>query len=343
MKKDKRERVYYFPPLKGKRYGNPYSANYRAALSERYEVANIAGAPPIGMSIAFILSVLRADIYIVNWLENIAFFKCGKAQFALVKLGLWIIRMRKARIVWMFHNIHPHGGHNAESRWLHDYLFRHASLIISHSEEAAAYARQRTAVPVEYVCHPVHEIERGVYDGEVPQCDVFMWGSVVAYKGIREFLEEYHRRGSTLKVRIIGGCEDAELDAAIRALTNDRVTYERRRASFEEVEAGIKVCRYVLFPYVGSCVSSSGALIDTIVLGGTSVGPSVGAFADLGREGVCLTYGSYDDLFALLDQEHVISPEQRRTFIARNSWRGLVDVIARKLEKSRDKRAFRGA
>lgn len=333
-----RERVYYFPPRKGGSYGNPYSQNYRDALSERYKVVNINGASPIGKSIAFFLSIFRADIYIVNWLENIAFFRFGKMQFVLVKFGLWIIRKRGAQIVWMFHNMHPHGGHNAESRWLHDYLFRHASLIISHSEEAAAYARERTAVKVIYMCHPVHDITRGTWRGETPpECDVLMWGSVVAYKGIREFLEVYHRRGSKLKVRIIGGCKDAELDAAIRALTNDNVTYEKRRASFEEVEAGIKTSRYVLFPYVGSCVSSSGVLIDTIVLGGTPVGPSVGAFRDLDSEGVCLTYNSYDELFTLLSKDSTISPANRRQFIASNSWRGLVERIAEELCKLKSK------
>ena len=329
------KRLYYFPPRKGGSYGNPYSENYRTALAARFKLVNIEGAPPIGMSIAFILSVLRADIYIINWLENIAYFKFGKIQFLLVKLGLWVLRKRRAQIVWMFHNIHPHGGHNKESKWLHDYMFRHATLIISHSQEAAAYARERVKevrgsaepLPVRYVCHPVHEIAMG----EVPvaePCDVFIWGTIVAYKGVAEFLEEYERHGSTLRVRILGGCEDEALAEAVTKRATGNVTFERRRASFEEITAGIRASRYVLFPYVGSCVSSSGALIDTVVLGGTPVGPSVGAFKDLNEEDVCLTYTDYDDLFRMLKEEHAVTDKARKEFLERNSWDNLVKVIS---------------
>lgn len=334
MSSDKHKRVYYFPPRMSGGYDNPYSDNYRAALSERYRIANVERVSPIMSAGAFLVGSLRADIYVVNWLEGVAFLRWGKVKFALAMLALLIIRLRRAKVVWMFHNMHPHGRHNAESRRLSDYLFRHASLIISHSREATAYARRRARAEVVYVCHPVHDIERGVWSGHVPQCDVLIWGSVIAYKGIREFLAERARRGSTLRVRIIGSCHDGELDAAIRALCDDRVVYEPRRASFEEVEAAIGASRYVLLPYVGSCVSSSGALIDTIVLGGTPVGPARGAFSDLAAEGVCLTYDTYDELFALLGDEHTVSDERRRAFAAGNTWRQLVDVLEEHLPKS---------
>ena len=153
------ERVYYYPPLTEKEYPNPYSNNYRAALAKRYKLANIDGAYPIGLSIGFFLSVFRADIYIINWLENISYFRYGPMQFRLVKLGLWILNKRKCKIVWMFHNIHPHQGHNASSQWLHKYMFSHASLIISHSKEATEYAKEHTDKKVICVCHPVHPIK----------------------------------------------------------------------------------------------------------------------------------------------------------------------------------------
>lgn len=327
-----KEKVYYFPPLKGKEYKNPYSANYRNSLAKRYDVVNIKGAPSVGMSIAFILSVFRADIYVINWLENIGKYKFGSLQFELVKLGLWIIKKRKARIVWMFHNKHPHGGHDKCSKWLHDYMFRNASLIISHSKEATEYAKNRTSIKVIYVCHPIHPIKMKSWEGEAKNSDVFIWGNIFGYKGVYEFLQEEAKRHTDLIIRIIGKAENKKLADEIKSMCRDNIIFENRRAEFGEIEAYIRKSRYVLFPYIGSCVSSSGALIDTLVMGGTPVGPEIGAFKDLSDEGVCRIYKDYNDLFDLLNKDYSIKDETRQTFINGNSWDNLIDIIVNNLE-----------
>lgn len=51
-----------------------------------------------------------------------------------------------------------------------------------------------------------------------------------------------------------------------KKLTNSNVVYENRRASFGEIAKQVCLSKYVLFPYVGNSISSSGALIDTLVL-----------------------------------------------------------------------------
>lgn len=68
------------------------------------------------------------------------------------------------------------------------------------------------------------------------------------------------------KIRIVGTCVDSELDKRIKKLTNSNVVYENRRASFGEIAKQVCLSKYVLFPYVGNSISSSGALIDTLVL-----------------------------------------------------------------------------
>ena len=80
-------------------------------------------------------------------------------------------------------------------------------------------------------------------------------------------------------------------------------------------------------PLCGQLCFESGALIDTVVMGGTPVGPTVGAFKDLNEEGVCLTYTDYDDLFRMLKEEHAVTDKARKDFLQRNSWDNLVDVI----------------
>lgn len=323
-----RKRLYYYPPLKGGPYGNPYSDNYREALSRRFRIVNIPRVPHCGLSISFFFASLRADVYVLNWLEDISYRRFGHWQFALAKLGLWIIRQRGKQVVWMFHNMQPHDGHSVDTRWLHRYLFRHAQLIISHSQEAAAFARRQAEGRVEYVCHPVTPFHLDLKDTPAPPpCDVLIWGTVVPYKGVAEFLAEARQRQCPLRIRVLGKCPYADLTATIEGLCGGDIVFDNRRASFEELAMAIRASRVVLFPYVGGSISSSGALIDTVALGGTPVGPRRGAFKDLSDEGVCLTYNDYDDLFRLLTSQRSIDPSAREAFIEANTWTHLAEVV----------------
>lgn len=326
----KKEKVYFFPPHpRFEEYGNPYSQNYRDALKKRYEIANLDGIPHLASSVSMVLNIFRADIYIINWMENVGYSKLGDIQFLLDRFALWAIKKRGKKIVWMFHNIHPHGGHNKYSLWLHDYFFKNASLIIAHSKEAAEYAKGHTEKKVLYVCHPIHPIKMKDHtDIVVESCDVLIWGSVVPYKGIYEFLQQVTERKTDLRIRILGECESKSLAKQIKGLCNSRITFENRRASFEEIAASIKKSHYTLFPYVGSCVSSSGALIDTIMMGGNPVGPNVGAFRDLADEDVCHIYKDYDELFSILEHQNLsIGDKARKEFYNNNSWDHLIDII----------------
>ena len=46
---------------------------------------------------------------------------------------------------------------------------------------------------------------------------------------------------------------------------------------------------------------SSGALADSVSYGASVIGPNIGAFADLSKEGVIKTYNDLDDLKSLLE------------------------------------------
>lgn len=93
-------RLYYYPPLHGSHYGNPYSDNFRAELSKYFRIVNRPSRWYAGMSGSLFLSAFRADVYVLNWVENIRFFAYGLWQYRLLRLVLWVLRMRGARIVW---------------------------------------------------------------------------------------------------------------------------------------------------------------------------------------------------------------------------------------------------
>lgn len=326
-----RSRVYYYPPASKGGYANPYSSNFKQALGKYFEVLDKENKPSIALGLSFFLNAFRADIYVINWLESVVFLSLGRLQYIFARLGLWIIKLRKKKIVWMFHNIHPHQGENILSRKIQAILFDSADLVVSHSQEAAAFAKDKAKGEVLYVCHPVKFLKIKPID-VTEHSDVLIWGTIAPYKGVEEFLQEVQRRNIDLTIRIIGKCNDAVLADSIRKLCDKNVSFENRRVSFEELAGLMQHINYVLFPYTGDCVSSSGALIDTIVLGGYPIGPDKGAFKDLSQEGVCRVYQDYDELFSILSQPTSLNKLEREEFIKQNSWENFADFLYAKLK-----------
>lgn len=317
------QKLSYFPPQQRQGgYKNPYSQNYQDSLNLYFKVleskpSGFARYMPLGMF--FLYRSIQADIYIINWLESVCFLTGGFFQFICALLGLLVIKLRGKKIVWMFHNIHPHQGDNFMSKTLQDKLYTHANLIISHSKEACIYAKRKARCEVIYRCHPIKAIEtKGTYT--VSPCDVFIWGEILPYKGIVEFLNFINKNKTNIKIKIIGKCNDKALDAAIKSQCTTLITYENRRASFTELASIIQNSKYILFPYIGDCVSSSGALIDSIAMGGKVMGPNRGAFSDLASEKVCITYNSYEELLELLAQPPQIHEKDITDFFNKNSW-----------------------
>ena len=89
---------------------------------------------------------------------------------------------------------------------------------------------------------------------------------------------------------------------------------------FETLAGYIAKSKFVIFPYIGDSISSSGVLMNTIMMGGNPVGPNRGAFKDLSEEGVCFVYDNYDEMYEILISDVYISDEKKTDFIKKNSW-----------------------
>lgn len=312
-------KVYYYPSAGKQGYPNPYSVNYKRELGKHFVLLDSQNKYSI-TNISLIRNACIADVVILNWIESVVTSKHPMIQYLLAMIGLTILRIRRKKIVWMFHNIYPHQGENKYSRAIKRYLFRHADLIISHSMKGTEFAKQYAHKPnVVYRCHPVEEysIDKNYNVGNF---DVFIWGAILPYKGIKEFLSYLREKKSDLQVKIIGKCKDTSLLNDINALCNEYRSFENRYADFSELSAYMKHAKYTLFPYIGDCVSSSGALIDTLVLGGNPIGPNVGAFKDLSFENLCITYSTFSNLLDILKQEKHINDTDRENFIRKNTW-----------------------
>lgn len=330
----KKQRVYFYPSAGKGGYKNPYCINYKQAIAKRFQLLDAENKETIANSWALLRMSFKADIFIMNWLESICFHQWGKLQYYLARIALKIIRLRQKKIVWMFHNIHPHQGENVYTIRIQNFLFANADLIISHSEDAALIAQSHTNIPVYYRCHPVKVFSFDAKEN-VESCDVFIWGTILPYKGIVEFLSYLNDWHSNLKIVIIGECTDNKLAQKINEQCKENIIYHNRKADFNELASYIKHCKYVVFPYIGDCVSSSGALIDSIVMGATVCGPNQGAFKDLHKDGVALVYNSYEDLLNILSSDIRIPSQRISTFIENNNWDSFADFLYRKLQEIR--------
>lgn len=325
-------KVYYYPSCPPGGYGNPYSENFKKALGKYGEVLdkeNLQSKPAVRGLLRY---CFKADLFVLNWIEGIGNHQLGFVQFPLAFLCLLIIKIRKRKIVWTLHNIHPHSGSKFLSKLLSKYLFRYADIIIAHSNEARQYALGKARCPVYYVCHPFNQLEKKTSD-EVDPIDVLLWGSIYPYKGITQFLNELNKRHLNLVVKIIGKCSDAALldEIGKNVESSPNVTFENRRPEFDELAMLISSARYVLFPYIGDSISSSGALMDTIAMGGVPIGPNMGAFKDLNEEGLCVVYNNYDELFAHLEGDFDISEDYIACFVKANSWDNFAKFVFEKI------------
>ncbi len=325
--------IYVAPSAKrGTGYPNRYFYRLKQALSEHFRVLEADNRPCLMQGTALVFNSLRADVFLLSFVETIAFHRLAWIQQWMALAALRIMKIRRRKIIFIFHNPRPHKGETPISRRLTDAQLRQADVVIAHSQEAATVARLRLAVLAEdpgkvcYIAHPVTPFT-GQAAPAVAPFDILIWGDLLPYKGVLEFVREPALAESGLCVRIIGRCDDPAYARELEVSLPAGVSFENRRAPFEELASLSKAARYVLFPYLPGSVSSSGVLMDTLALGGTPVGPAIGAFSDLAKEGLCLTYSSVEELFVILSGKQGIDPDRRTAFIRNHSWEAFAKTI----------------
>ena len=231
--------------------------------------------------------------------------------------------------------LHPHGGIDYNTQSIERWLMKYAHVIVTHSRVAEKEVRKHAKGQVIYVCHPVNVFSDIKPYNVISQPDLFIWGSILPYKGVLEFLQCKEFQMSGLKLKIIGQCKDLQLCNKIEECckaSGSLAVYENRSPSFDEIAAYCRTAHYVLFPYVGDSISSSGALLDTISLGGLPLGPRKGAFLDLAEEGVCLTYDNYAELILIAKAKK--AKNNTVDFCQRNTWDKFAKVLSETVMKA---------
>lgn len=227
--------------------------------------------------------------------------------------------------------MHNKLSHSKKHEWLKKIIFRrlikNSDYIITHSSEGIDYAagiEPRIKDRIYYWPHPVKD--RRKQTQEEYKIDILIWGTLAPYKGILEFLQLIHESNLEHKYRIfiIGKSSSAEYLKSLSKLTNENIIIKDDFVDDTTLQELCSKSKIVLFTYAKSSILSSGALMDSIGFGAKVIGPEVGAFSDLAKEGIIKTYHDSNELFAILD-EQLSNPDPHDSeriddFLKANAW-----------------------
>lgn len=301
------------------RYSNPYFKRLKEGLSSFCEVLDADNRPRKAQSLALLGSSFKADVFLLSFIEGVAFQKLPMVQTFLSLLSLSIIRLRKKTMVFFYHNPVAHKGDNWMSRLLFKSLFSHADYVVAHSENTALIAQEKVGKDKTILFpHPTEPLCAAAPAKE--KTDVFIWGTIFPYKGIYEFISSPEVQSSSLRILIIGGCPDPVLAYKIQSCTNEHIVFEKRRVEMEEIAARIAASRYVLFPYFPESISGSAALMDTLKFGGNVVGPDAGAFKDISKDNLSKVYHNTSELMDILSSEWHVDMESLSRYLNAHLW-----------------------
>lgn len=318
----------YFYPINKDIKNNTYANHFVDALSKKNDVVNFNAERKL---VADLWKYRFADVFILNWPENLAFGNNKLIKAICYALLLLIHRCRGKKIIWIFHNKFPHEGHNTVSKFLMKFNARISTLIVTHSKEGQDYCRQKYYKKSEiiYYPHPVYP-EYEVFNESI-KYDVIIWGTVKKYKRILEFLQFYNvfNKERNYKLLLCGKCDDPVYVAEINKHLNDNIEYINDLVPYEDLNSYISASENILFTYNDQSVLSSGALIYSLPFKKKIIAPNKGAFKDLSELGCVVTYHEFDQIFEIIDNRYDINTQNIDSYLKEYTWEKFVSVIGK--------------
>lgn len=318
----KKNKLSIYPPYQSNlSQGNPFVNHLHDSISDTF-------IHEYDYDTSAILSLLKhtftTDVYILNWIENVVYWKFGLLRYFLVKILLQIMVWRGVKIIWFFHNIIPHQGENNYTKKIYKFLMRHSALIVALSKDGYRYLETvNIQGKIMYSPHPFKkELLAEISNFETKKYDILIWGAISKYKGVVEFLQYLKTKALSdeFKILIVGRCKDPGYSLKLKSLLGKNIEYRNEYINDEELKVLISQSKYVLFPYLKGSVSSSGALMDSIEYGATVIGPNFGAFKDMKEENVSFVYDDYSGIVEIIKSTKSIDKDKARKFVEDNIW-----------------------
>jgi beta-1,4-mannosyltransferase len=318
-------RIYVYPNVAREVMGsnNPYIDNLKKALYQNECRVNMSVSKYAFLDL--IINGFRTDMIVLNWVENIPSRRFGIIQTLVFVLYLYILKLSKVQIVWIRHNKVSHERHRfAIKQKLVRMLERHSDHIVSHSSESDIRYFQKTI----FIAHPVNpdfsKLLPAVIDKNL-SIDFLIWGSIIPYKGILEFLEFISSNAafSGFKIHIAGKCNNMQYWNQMNEVKGQNVTLINEFQDDEKLKELFSKTRFILFTYRNESVLSSGVLTDSLVAGKRIIAPDFGAFKDMAANGFASVYSNFSDIERIYlenQNKHQLDPMKIAQYFSENSW-----------------------
>jgi glycosyltransferase involved in cell wall biosynthesis len=313
---------------------NPYTFDFVDSIEQYFTVVN-KGKPSARGIFDIYQYIFRIDYIIFNWIEDLPEKKGGFIQTVFFFLLMAFCKLSRIKIIWVMHNRLSHSKkHQGMKNLIFNQLISHSNVILTHSSEGISYGesmRKGSKNRIHYFPHPVKDRWKPATSDTI--YDILIWGTISPYKGILEFLQilQEAKREKAYRILIIGKSNDREYFNELVKFSSDHIIIKEAFMDDDSLQALIGQSKIVLFTYAKSSILSSGALMDSIGFGGTVVGPHVGAFADLAKEGIINTFTETDEMFPVIDevlaQKNTITTPSIDQFLLDNSWNKFADFI----------------
>lgn len=267
---------------------------------------------------------LRADMVVLNWLENLPLRRMGVLQSLIVLFYLRLLKIKGTRIVWIKHN---KGTHSRKwfglSRMIQRALIRSADHIVTHSLDVDIPDTGK----LHYLPHPSNIGPESIIRPETaePVIDLLIWGSMMPYKGVLEFLRYAagDEQLSRLNIHVAGKCADGYWQQ-LQQHAGRNVTLVNRFIDEDELSQLFRRTRFILFTYNKRSVMSSGVLADSLAACRKIIAPDVGAFADMAQQySFVYLYNDFSEIAALCRDnydDYLLDYDKVRDFVVSNSW-----------------------
>jgi glycosyltransferase involved in cell wall biosynthesis len=318
---------------------NPYLDDFIDSSSRFFQFVNKDHPSKTG-----ILNVSRylfkLDYLFLNWIEKVPDLRGGKIQTWYVLMMLPIAKSMGIRIVWTMHNKLAHTSEfKKEKTKIFKSLLKHSDYIVTHSSEGIDFGEQMvkgSGKKIFYLPHPVKDRRSPMQIEQ--EYDVLIWGTLAPYKGVDKFLDHLYEQKLQKKYRIhiVGKPSSPEYARELEKYANERITFHSAFIEEDELRRLIAASRLVLFTYSKSSILSSGVLMDSLGFGARIVGPEVGAFADLGKEGILDNFNNFDELIEKVDQQlgstnNEFHSSNLESFLKDNSWDRFSEKLAERI------------
>jgi beta-1,4-mannosyltransferase len=329
--------IYFYPKSDPQldKSSNPYVFNFERSLLKSHRIVN-KYINKKGVLDLF-KYLLTSDIFLFNWIENLATKKLGKLQVAGFLVFLFGAKILRKKIVWILHNTYSHDiKKNSWTNFMFSLMMKHASLILTHSLSGIDFAKinyPKFSSKIIYLIHPVQEVIPVISESQ-QKFDILIWGVILPYKGIVQFLEfiKGSKDWSSIKILIAGKCFDDEYKMLLNKYLSENIIFFDEFYDIKEISRLANQSKFILFTYRSDSVLSSGSLMDSIRMGSNIIGPNFGAFKDLSSYSFMHTYNDINEIIKILKtKKNDLKSNSReiQNFCIENSW----DYFIEKLDK----------